>query len=115
MWGVGGGRVQKYSSPEDPGAAGATGATGDPAWVATVEPVFARNCAACHQPGGSSGVDLSSVGAFRARQRDILEQVVTTRSMPPGGRGMTDSDREAIHAWITAQSGADAAAQRVPR
>ncbi len=101
MWVVGGGHVQKYSSPEDPSA---PGPTTDPAWATTLEPIFARNCAACHQPGGSSGVDLSSLAAWRTRKGDVLEQVVVTRSMPPNGRGMTDADREAIHAWITAQN-----------
>ena len=100
VWVVGGGHVQKYASSEDPAA---PGPAIDPAWSSTLEPIFARNCAACHQPGGAAGVDLSSLAAFRARKSDILAQVVVTRSMPPGGRGMTDSDREALHAWISAQ------------
>ena len=97
VWVVGGGRVQKYSSPEDP--AGAASAT-ERAWTTELEPIFARNCSACHQPSGSAGVDLSSFAAWRARKTDILEQVVTTRAMPPGGRGMTEADRQAIASWI---------------
>ncbi len=105
VWVVGGGHIEKYSSPEEPGHPGVPGDITDPAWTATLEPIFARNCAACHQPGGTSGVDLSSLAAFRARKSDILEQVVTTRAMPPGGRGMSEADRESIHRWITAQAG----------
>jgi mono/diheme cytochrome c family protein len=101
VWVVGGGHVQKYSSPEDPTA---PGPTTDSAWATSLSPIFARNCAACHQPGGSSGVDLSSLAAWRTRKGDILEQVVVTRSMPPGGRGMTDADRETIHSWVVAQN-----------
>jgi mono/diheme cytochrome c family protein len=101
VWVVGGGKVQKYGSSEDPTA---PGPTTDAAWASTLEPIFAKNCAACHQYGGSSGIDLSNLQAFRTRKGDILEQVVVTRAMPPGGRGMSDADREAIHAWITAQN-----------
>lgn len=76
---------------------------GDPAWSAQVAPVFARVCAHCHLPDGSSGVDLSTPGLWRTERDEIRKRVVVDRSMPPAGTAMSDGDRAAIAAWADAK------------
>jgi mono/diheme cytochrome c family protein len=68
-------------------------------WVSNIAPIFARVCAACHEPGGVSGVDLSSADAWEAERAEIRERVVNTRTMPPQGHDLPAADRAVIAGW----------------
>ena len=63
-------------------------------------PVFARSCAACHQPNGASGTDLSTEAAWEGKRPLIRGRVVLGRTMPPQGHPLSDSDRAAILHWV---------------
>lgn len=69
------------------------------AWSTTLAPIFARVCAACHEPDGSSGTDLSTAEAWASERAAIRERVVVARTMPPQGHPLSDADRKAISAW----------------
>ncbi len=71
-------------------------------WQQRLSGVFARSCAACHQPGGPSGVDLSNAEAWHSRRALIRERVLDSHTMPPAGRPLADADRAAIEAWAKA-------------
>ena len=70
-------------------------------WSASLAPIFARACAGCHLPGGVSGTDLSTPEAWHSERAAIRERVVTTRSMPPEGHALSDTDRATIAAWAS--------------
>ena len=69
-------------------------------WDETIAPVFQRACSACHLPGGSSGLDLSTREAWASNRAPIRERVIVDRSMPPAGHALADPDREAIGRWL---------------
>lgn len=69
-------------------------------WEETIAPVFQRACSACHLPGGSSGLDLSTREAWVASRAPIRERVLVERSMPPAGHALAEPDREAIGRWL---------------
>ena len=69
-------------------------------WRASVAPIFARVCAHCHLPGGSAGVDLSTVDSWSAERDELRDRVVVNRSMPPAGTVLSDSDRAALASWL---------------
>lgn len=69
-------------------------------WDETIAPVFQRSCSACHLPGGSSGLDLSTREAWALRRAPIRQRVIVDRSMPPAGHALADPDREAIERWL---------------
>lgn len=71
-------------------------------WSASIAPVFARSCAACHLPGGVSGTDLSTADAWKAEKKAISARVLESRTMPPAGHPLDDADRAAIRAWVEA-------------
>ncbi len=91
VWTVAGGKLERYAIAAP---------TGDPTWAASVSPVFARVCAHCHLPDGSSGVDLSTPAEWHDERAEIKRRVVVARSMPPAGTAMSDDDRAAIAAWV---------------
>jgi mono/diheme cytochrome c family protein len=92
VWVIAGGALQRFSRADPEPALAAT-------WKSSLAPVFARVCASCHQPGGSSGTDLSTAEAWESERQAIRERVVVTRTMPPEGHPLTDADRDAIRAW----------------
>src|SRR5205823_5394117 len=59
-------------------------------WTTNVQPIFARRCASCHLPGGSSGVDLSTFDAWIGKRALVRKRVVDTRTMPPKGNPIDD-------------------------
>jgi hypothetical protein len=69
-------------------------------WEETIAPVFQRSCSACHLPGGSAGLDLSTREAWAASRAPIRQRVLVDRSMPPAGHPLADADREAIGRWL---------------
>lgn len=74
-------------------------------WTETIQPLFARACAECHRDGGKGDLDLSTAAAWQAARDDILDRTVHRRTMPPGGRTLSEDDRNAIAAWARASGG----------
>lgn len=99
VWVMGAGRLERFAS-----AAETPQTTTHPArpsaWSTTMAPVFARSCAACHQPNGASGTDLSTEAAWEGKRPLIRGRVVLGRTMPPQGHPLSDSDRAAILHWV---------------
>jgi hypothetical protein len=92
VWAISGGTLRRFSrvvSTPDRTAR----------WGSSIAPVFARVCAACHEPNGVSGIDLSTAEAWDAERAAIRERVVETRTMPPQGHDLSASDRAEIDAW----------------
>jgi hypothetical protein len=96
VWVLAHGQLQRFRTVED--QAGAAAST----WSSTLAPVFARSCAACHLPNGVSGTDLSTATAWQGERDAIRRRVVVTRSMPPEGHPLSEADRAAIAAWVSA-------------
>lgn len=69
-------------------------------WATRVAPIYQRACARCHGPDGESGVDLSTPAAWRIARPQLIERIVTTRSMPPPGAPLTDDDRATLARWL---------------
>ncbi|HUJ59105.1 MAG TPA: cytochrome c [Kofleriaceae bacterium] len=78
-------------------------AIADPAWQASVEPVFQRVCAHCHLPGGEAGIDLSTAASWNDERAEITRRVLVTRTMPPAGTELSDADRDALARWLGAK------------
>jgi mono/diheme cytochrome c family protein len=94
LWALGDGQPVRIV-PDRPSAA-------QSGWAVRVQPVFARACAECHRADGKSGVDLSTAAAWLSERDEILERVVTRRTMPPSGHGLAEDDRAAIAGWLRA-------------
>ena len=77
--------------------------TGDPVWGARIQPIFTRVCAHCHLPGGDAGVDLSTPAAWSAEHDEIVRRVLVTRTMPPAGTVLDDTDRTTLARWLHAK------------
>jgi hypothetical protein len=71
-------------------------------WEQAVQPIFARVCATCHLPRGSSGVDLSTVERWEEKRPLLRRRLVDERSMPPRDHPLDDADREILRAWLDA-------------
>lgn len=95
VW-VGAAGLRRYSL-------GAT--TGDPVWGARIQPIFTRVCAHCHLPGGDAGVDLSTPAAWTAEHDELVRRVLVTRTMPPAGTVLDDTDRSTLAEWLHAKPG----------
>lgn len=71
-------------------------------WRRNAQPIFARLCATCHLPGGSSGINLSTYATWAARRAYIAQRVLQGRPspMPPAGAGtLTEEERAALQVW----------------
>lgn len=90
-WVIGAGTLQRYAAP----------VAGDEAnWRTAVLPVYARVCSACHAPGGSSGIVLSTYSQWSDRRAKIYDRVIVKGDMPQGRR-LADADKAAIAAWAS--------------
>lgn len=88
-WVVGGGKLTRYDVP----------VSGDEAaWRTNVQPIYAKACSACHAPGGSSGIALSTYAQWAAKRMTIYQRVVVQGDMPQG-RTITDGEKTAIGTW----------------
>lgn len=67
-------------------------------WQATMQPIYARVCSSCHDPG--SGADLSTLEGWRQRRDEIEQRVVIDRTMPPPSKPFSEADRDAIRRWV---------------
>ena len=115
VWVASPGKLARYSAELPPPGAGAGAVAGAPpspggaiaavatSWQIHVAPVFARVCAHCHLPDGSSGVDLSTPAAWGDERAEIRKRVIATKTMPPAGTAMADADRAAIASWLDAK------------
>ncbi len=73
-------------------------------WNEWVKPIFDHNCAACHLPGGTSGIDLSTFDTWNSMRANLMRRVIVERSMPPvNSKALSDPDRTTIRAWLTGQ------------
>jgi cytochrome c5 len=102
VWAMVGGKLARYTIPMPAPSGGGGAGAGDAAWSAQIAPVFARVCAHCHLPDGTSGVDLSTAALWAGERAEIGKRVVVQKSMPPAGTAMTDADRATIAAWAGA-------------
>ena len=93
VW-VGAGGLRRYALGET---------KGDPVWGARIQPIFTRVCAHCHLPGGDAGVDLSTPAAWSAEHDEIVRRVLVTRTMPPAGTVLDDTDRTTLAQWLHAK------------
>ncbi|AKU95595.1 hypothetical protein AKJ09_02259 [Labilithrix luteola] len=98
VWVLDGSKLERFASLGDASAPSSVSNTST--WSASVGPVFARSCAACHQPDGISGTDLSTEAAWGRKRALIQERVLVAHSMPPKGHPLSDADRDAIRAWL---------------
>jgi len=64
-----------------------------------VTPVFERVCARCHQPGGSAGLDLTSLTAWTTHAAAI-RHVLDTGAMPPPGTSLPAPDLAALREFL---------------
>lgn len=95
VWVIGGGTLARVRAGS--GAA----PTADARWDAEVRPAFLRACVKCHQPGGPSGVDLSSASAWRANAKAVRARALVERTMPPRDQPpLSDAERAAIDGWL---------------
>jgi hypothetical protein len=94
VWAISGGVLRRFSR-------GSSSPDRAALWASNIAPIFARVCAACHEPGGVSGVDLSSVEAWEAERAEIHARVAETRTMPPQGHDLPAADRAVIDGWST--------------
>ena len=78
------------------------GSPDEEAWFDTVLPAYSRACSKCHNPGGSSGIDLSTHETWASRRATILKRVVQDGNMPPSGNPISGADLAAIAAWCEA-------------
>ena len=78
---------------------------------AQVQAIVAQRCASCHadrptQAGfavAPKDVKLDTPERITANAQKIYQQVITTRTMPIGNlTGMTEEERKAMAAWVTA-------------
>ena len=89
VWALSGGALARFEIP----------ATGDEGlWQSTVRPIYAHTCSACHNRGGTAGIDLSTYDAWATRRSRIYERVVVSKDMPQGGT-LPEADIAAIAAW----------------
>lgn len=95
VWAIAAGVVSRF-----------TAATGGAVqtWSTWVKPIFDRNCAACHLPGGTSGIDLSTFDAWNTMRANLMRRVIVERTMPPtSSKALSDPDRTTLRAWLTGQ------------
>ncbi|MEZ6194705.1 MAG: cytochrome c [Planctomycetota bacterium] len=105
---------------EEPSASGAADVALLPAEIATLDGLFATNCAGCHREGGPAPFALLDARDRRRRARQIAE-VVGSRYMPPwlpdrdleplvGARGLDEDEIALVERWArTGAPGADLA------
>jgi hypothetical protein len=98
VWVLAGGQLQRFARVDPEPALAAM-------WNGTLSPIFARVCASCHQPNGTSGTDLSTAEGWESEKQQIRDRVVVTRTMPPEGHPLGDDDRKAIASWVNGGSG----------
>jgi len=92
IWTLSGGKLARHE----------IAATGDEGvWQSTVRPIYAHVCSACHNRGGTAGIDFSTYDAWAARRSRIYDRVVVQKDMPQGGT-LPDADIGAIGAWALA-------------
>src|SRR5438309_6497848 len=95
-------------------ALGAAPQTSTPTFNKEVVRIFQNNCQSCHHPGDIGPFSLMDYKSTRPWSRSIQEKVVT-HQMPPwkpsqggdvfrGARMMSQSDVNAISAWVDAGS-----------
>ncbi len=81
-------------------------------WSANVEPLFARHCAPCHEPGAPGPFPLHTYDAVFRRKR-VVAEVVQERRMPPwfalpghghfeNERNLSPTERRTVLAWLAA-------------
>lgn len=68
-------------------------------WARSIAPLFTKHCAPCHEPGGDSGIDLSTATPWREARSKIYLRTIVERSMPPEGT-LSASELEILRAFL---------------
>lgn len=71
----------------------------EPTYTKDVRPIFENRCFSCHNGRIPSLLDLSKYEAAYEK-RSAIKSRVETKSMPPGGGGMTQDERDIIIKWV---------------
>jgi mono/diheme cytochrome c family protein len=74
-------------------------------WDTNIKPIFAKVCSSCHQPGGTSGVDLSTHDTWMAKRASLRQRVMVAKTMPPATKDFSEADRATIGAWLDRSGG----------
>src|SRR5689334_10149248 len=92
-------------------ALGVAAVAGSGAWAqapaAAGEAVFNARCKACHEPALERAPNRAALAAYRPEQ---IVDALTNGVMKPMAAGMTDADKQAVAAFLTA--GAQQTARR---
>lgn len=91
----------------------AFGALDESAFTGSVKPVLDARCVKCHTgTSAQAGLDLSSAAKLLAggrsgpavvpgdSSRSLLIEKIVSKSMPPGGPALTDTEIQALRTWI---------------
>jgi hypothetical protein len=87
VWALNGGQLRRFST--DQGSE----------WNA-IGLIFNKSCSACHGPGGSAGLDLSTQSRWDSNREKIQKRVVIEKTMPPKGHDLTDAERASIARFL---------------
>jgi uncharacterized membrane protein len=85
------------SCPNDLPASCPTDAAG---YAATIAPLLADRCVACHSPGGTSTHYLQTYADVSNLAGPVLDQVYACRMPPAGYPALTDTERQALLGWL---------------
>jgi len=88
VWALADGQLLRFSS-----------AKGASTFDAQVAPIARRVCGQCHGPG--TMLELVTKANWETMRANIEERVVKSKTMPPAGTTLTESERAAIAAWAT--------------
>jgi mono/diheme cytochrome c family protein len=94
VWGVSSGSATRYAAGGE-----------EVVWEQLVLPTFARVCSQCHLPGGTSGIPMASLDAWKAEKDNIVKRVLVglpDKPMPPKGTPIlpTPAELDLIRCWV---------------
>ena len=69
-------------------------------YAATVAPILAVRCVACHSPGGTSAHYLQTYAEVSDLKGAVLDQVYSCRMPQAGSTPLTDTERQALLGWL---------------
>jgi uncharacterized membrane protein len=85
------------SCPNDLPAACPANAAG---YTATIAPLLAERCVACHSPGGTSAHYLQTYAEVSNLAGPVLDQVYACRMPPADYPALTETERQDLLGWL---------------